>query len=308
MNIWVFCENIEQSGELIAKGIAFGAGDISAYIMGSKEEADSLYAQGASKVYYTPKIEGQIIEAGVATFASLIKGEDNVVLCSNTKSSKAFASLLGAKMKAGVITEAQNIEVSGDSIETSRIIYGGLAIAKDKINGNAIIILAPLAFKDAAIPVSKSGTSEEVAHITDPNDAIKCVKLAEKEASSVDLNKAKKIVGIGRGIKAKEDMALANTLCEAIDAELGCSRPIAESEKWMEHDRYIGISSAMPKPEVYIALGISGQIQHMVGIKDAGTIIAVNKDENAPIFEYADYGIVGDLYKVVPELNKALGK
>jgi len=108
------------------------------------------------------------------------------------------------------------------------------------------------------------------------------------------------------GIAKEEDRAMARALCEALGAELGCSRPIAESEKWMEHERYIGISSVMPKPEIYISIGISGQIQHMVGVKDAGKIIVINKDKNAPIFDYADYGIVGDLYKVIPALVNTL--
>lgn len=90
-------------------------------------------------------------------------------------------------------------------------------------------------------------------------------------------------------------------------AELACSRPIAEGEHWMERERYIGVSGVMVKADVYLAAGISGQIQHMVGARDSRVIIAVNKDKNAPIFRFADYGIVGDLYKVLPALTKALG-
>ena len=93
---------------------------------------------------------------------------------------------------------------------------------------------------------------------------------------------------------------------KAIGAEIGCSRPIAEGEHWMERERYIGVSGTQLKADIYIALGISGQIQHMVGAADCGVILAVNKDKNAPIFKDADAGIVGDLYKIVPELTRAL--
>jgi len=99
---------------------------------------------------------------------------------------------------------------------------------------------------------------------------------------------------------------MIEAFAKAIGAEIGCSRPIAEGEHWMERERYIGVSGTQLKADIYIALGISGQIQHMVGAADCGVILAVNKDKNAPIFKDADAGIVGDLYKIVPELTRAL--
>ena len=116
------------------------------------------------------------------------------------------------------------------------------------------------------------------------------------------------MVSVGRGIGSKENIALAEQLCKAIGAELACSRPVAENEKWMEHERYVGISNLMLKPELYLAVGISGQIQHMVGGNGAKVIVAINKDKNAPIFNYADYGLVGDIYKVVPALISQLSR
>ena len=127
-----------------------------------------------------------------------------------------------------------------------------------------------------------------------------------KAAASVDLTKAKRVIGIGRGIAKQEDIAMIEAFAKAIGAEIGCSRPIAEGEHWMERERYIGVSGTQLKADIYIALGISGQIQHMVGAADCGVILAVNKDKNAPIFKDADAGIVGDLYKIVPELTRAL--
>lgn len=129
-----------------------------------------------------------------------------------------------------------------------------------------------------------------------------------KQSNTVDLDKAKRVVSVGRGIGNKENIALVSALCQAIGAELACSRPVAENEKWMEHERYVGISNLMIKPDLYLAVGISGQIQHMVGANGAQTIVAINKDKNAPIFQYADYGIVGDLFKVLPALTAALSR
>lgn len=105
---------------------------------------------------------------------------------------------------------------------------------------------------------------------------------------------------------SQDDLSLIQSLANCLNAEVGCSRPIAEGEHWLGRERYIGISGVMLKCEVYLALGISGQIQHMIGINDAKVVIAINKDKNAPIFQFADYGIVGDLYVVVPMLIEKL--
>ncbi|WP_252377878.1 FAD-binding protein, partial [Escherichia coli] len=141
-----------------------------------------------------------------------------------------------------------------------------------------------------------------------PAVAITRTATQARQSNSVDLDKARLVVSVGRGIGSKENIALAEQLCKAIGAELACSRPVAENEKWMEHERYVGISNLMLKPELYLAVGISGQIQHMVGANASQTIFAINKDKNAPIFQYADYGIVGDAVKILPALTVALAR
>jgi electron transfer flavoprotein alpha subunit len=122
----------------------------------------------------------------------------------------------------------------------------------------------------------------------------------------VDITAASRLVSVGRGFQHKEDLELARELAKTIAAEIACSRPIAEECHWLPIERYIGISGQQVKPELYLAVGISGQVQHVVGIRSSKFIVAVNSDERAPIFEAADYGIVGDLYQVLPLLAKAL--
>ena len=114
------------------------------------------------------------------------------------------------------------------------------------------------------------------------------------------------MVGIGRGLKTKDDLALIDSLAGAADAEIACSRPLAEGLDWLGRDRYIGCSGWNLSPEVYFAIGISGQLQHMVGVRGAKTIVAINSDPNAPVFAEADYGLVGDLYQLVPAITEAL--
>ncbi|HBR09149.1 MAG TPA: electron transfer flavoprotein subunit alpha, partial [Clostridiales bacterium] len=126
--------------------------------------------------------------------------------------------------------------------------------------------------------------------------------------AKVNLPAAKRVIGVGRGFSNEEDLELARDLAKAIGAEIGCTRPIAEESKWMPRETYIGVSGVMLKPELYFAIGLSGQVQHTVGINQSGTIIAINKDKEAPIFRYADYGIVGDLRKILPQLSGLLKK
>lgn len=143
----------------------------------------------------------------------------------------------------------------------------------------------------------------------EPHSAgIRLLERRAKEEKSVNLNAAKIVIGAGRGFGCAENLALARELAAAIGAEVGCSRPVAEEEKWMPKEAYIGVSGVMIKPELYIACGISGQVQHMTGVSQARTIVAVNKDSGAPIFEKCDYGIVGDLNTVLKALIQAFKK
>jgi electron transfer flavoprotein alpha subunit len=132
----------------------------------------------------------------------------------------------------------------------------------------------------------------------------------QEAKASVDLTKSEIIVAVGRGIKSQENIAIAQQLADALGADLAASRPICDAD-WLPIDRQIGSSGQTVAPKVYIALGISGAIQHIVGMKNAGTIVAINKDSEAPIFDIADYGIVGDLFEAVPvlieEVKKAKG-
>jgi electron transfer flavoprotein alpha subunit len=122
----------------------------------------------------------------------------------------------------------------------------------------------------------------------------------------VDITEAKVVVCVGRGVEKQEDIVLAKELAQVIGGEVGCSRPVAEDLRWMPEDLYLGISGKKVKPDLYVGVGVAGQIQHISGIRDSKVIVGINRDENAPIFEAADYGIVGDLYDVVPKLIKEL--
>ena len=128
------------------------------------------------------------------------------------------------------------------------------------------------------------------------------IERVPKEKKAVNLADAELVIGVGRGFAEESEIGLALELAEALGAEVACSRPIAEFFKWLPEDRYVGISGQVIKPRLYLAVGISGQVQHLYGIRDARTVAAVNKDENAPIFQAADYVLVGDLKEALPAL------
>ncbi|AQW80741.1 electron transfer flavoprotein FixB [Campylobacter pinnipediorum subsp. pinnipediorum] len=303
-NIWVLGDTLGKIEEIMGGAKNLGE-KVTCFVFGSKkDEAKKMFSFGADEVFCSE--EDDIFENFSSTVIANIENQSGVILMPNTKRCKVMAGILGAKLNAGVSTEVNDIKIVENSVESMKIMYGGLAIATEKINSKiAIVLVNSGTFEQANGNFSNDGEVKELQFVKS-STSIKCINKLPKTASSVDLGKAKKIIAVGRGVAKEEDLKMIKELCTAIGAELGCSRPIAEGEKWMEHERYIGISSVMAKPDVYISIGISGQVQHMVGVKDADKIIVINKDKNAPIFDYADYGIVGDLYKVVPALINSL--
>ncbi|WP_069633055.1 FAD-binding protein [Campylobacter pinnipediorum] len=303
-NIWVLGDTLGKIEEIMGGAKNLGE-KVTCFVFGSKkDEAKKMFSFGADEVFCSE--EDDIFENFSSTVIANIENQSGVILMPNTKRCKVMAGILGAKLNAGVSTKVNDIKIVENSVESMKMMYGGLAIATEKINSKiAIVLVNSGTFEQADGNHSNNGEVKEL-QLVKSNTSIKCINKLPKTASSVDLGKAKKIIAVGRGIAKEEDLEMIKELCAAIGAELGCSRPIAEGEKWMEHERYIGISSVMAKPDVYISIGISGQVQHMVGVKDADKIIVINKDKNAPIFDYADYGIVGDLYKVVPALINSL--
>lgn len=302
-NVWVYCDVDSRLPEVIAGGLQLGE-KVSAFVFG---DAAKAFSYGATAAYNLGDKGSNIVENYAESMAQVIAqgAKPTLVLLPATKRGKALAAKLGVLLDAGIITDASSIVYDG-SVKAKHMVFGGLAQGEEKITSQvAIVTVANGVFEAAPADASKSGETVAVTYV-EPAAAIKCLERKPKAGGGVDLNKAKRVVGVGRGFAAKDDLKLAEALCAALGAEMGCSRPIAESEKWMERERYIGVSNMIIKPDVYVAVGISGQVQHMVGVNEAKVIVAINKDKNAPIFQNADYGIVGDLNKVLPALTAAL--
>ena len=301
-HVWVFSDNVERYAELMAGARQWGQ-QVYAIVQGSEQAArvKPLGADGGIVLAKTSEL--QRIENYAETLAAQIREKGNgLLLMAATKRCKALGARLSIQLDAAMVNDATAVSVDDNALFAEHRMYGGLAFGKEKLNSPlAIITLAPGVLEPvAANPAHDCPvvTAEWVA----PQQEILCQERRAKSLSSVDLSKAKRVVGVGRGLAAQDDLNMVRELAAVLGAEVGCSRPIAEGENWMERERYIGVSGVLLKSELYLTLGISGQIQHMVGGNGAKVIVAVNKDKNAPIFNYADYGLVGDIYKVVPAL------
>ena len=305
-NVFVVSAKAGRLADLVPGAAALGE-KVSVIFVGDKSEAGDVFGLGANTLFTLSKQDGVIFEDYALSIAQLVKdaGGKSLVLLPTDRRGKAMAAKLGVALNAAVINEVTAFDTAS-GVAARHLVYGGLAVGDEASATDITIATIGSGVFEAQAPLAgKSGETKEAAFIAPPHK-ITLLETKSKAGSSVDLGKAKRVVGVGRGFAKQEDIALARELAAAIEAEIGCSRPIAEGEQWMERERYVGVSGQTLKTDIYFTLGISGQIQHMVGANDSKTIIAVNKDKNAPIFKFADYGIVGDLYKVIPAVAKAL--
>jgi electron transfer flavoprotein alpha subunit len=233
------------------------------------------------------------------------------VILPHTYQTRDFAPKLAARLDRALVTDCTAVKGSGAAATFTRPMFQGKVHADVVLEGPAphFATLQIGAFRaDAVRKAASPAPVRQVAAAVDASTIRQKPEAPFREAKqAVDLSQAERIVSVGRGIKGQEHLALAQKLAEAIDAELAASRPICDAG-WLPMERQIGSSGQTVAPKLYLALGISGAIQHVVGMKGARTIVAINKDADAPIFEVADYGIVGDLFEVVPAMLTALGK
>lgn len=252
---------------------------------------------------YTP-------DAFVAAVAEVIGTLAPAWVClPHTYQTRDFAPVLAARLDRTLITDATGIAVRDGRPVFTRPMFQGKLVAEVAAAGDVprFVSFQIGAFRaDGAARGAGAQVTARAATI-DPAALRQTADAPFQEAkAAVDLSQAERIVAVGRGIKAQEHVALAERLAQAFGAELAASRPICDNG-WLPMDRQIGSSGQTVAPKLYVAVGISGAIQHLVGMKGARTIVAINKDADAPIFEVADYGIQGDLFELAPALIAELG-
>lgn len=306
-NVWVFSDNVERYAELMAGARLWGE-QVHLIVQGN-EQVNQVKPLGADEIVVLEATSGlQRVENFAETITALIQEYTGLLLMPATKRAKSLGARLSIQLNAAMVNDATSVTLDDGSLFAEHRMYGGLAFGKEKIKTTqAIITLAPGVLEPVEANASHTCPVVSAPYIA-PHHEIMCQERRAKSVSSVDLSKAKRVVGVGRGLVAQNDLEMVRQLASVLGAEVGCSRPIAEGENWMERERYIGVSGVLLKSDLYLTLGISGQIQHMVGGNGAKVIVAINKDKKAPIFNYADYGLVGDIYKVVPALIEHLSR
>jgi len=232
--------------------------------------------------------------------------KSEIILIGSNKNGKELAARLGGKINAGCVVDSNNIYMKNNKIVAERVVYSGNAIAVNQFNTSPAIITVPSkAFDPLKKDDSKKGEITKKKIDFEKSNS-KIIKVTEMKTGGVNVEDAEIIVSCGRGLKDKNDIKIIQELADVLKGKtVGCSRPLSADLKWLPEEHWIGLSGHKVKPKLYIAAGISGQIQHIAGMRDSGIIVAVNKDPEALIFKSADYGIVGDLYEVLPKLTNA---
>ena len=257
-----------------------------------------------------PSLERYTADGYVLALAQIAGAEQpELVALPHTYQTRDFAPKLAARLDRALITDCIGVRPHDGGRVFVRAMFQGKLYADVLPAGPAphIVTFQIGAYRADAVARGSAAAPTRALSLTIDASAVRQKPEAPfKEAKqAVDLSQAERIVAVGRGIKGQEHLAVAEKLAAALGAELAASRPICDAG-WLPMDRQVGSSGQTVAPKLYVALGISGAIQHLVGMKGASTIVAINKDADAPMFEVADYGIVGDLFEIVPALTKAL--
>lgn len=295
-----------QSAGSPVKAVVIGSSvDAVAAEVARADLAEVIVVDDAALEHYTADGYVQALQA-------LISAEQpDLVFLPHTYQTRDFAPALAARLNRPLVTDCVAVRGDAQPVTYVRPVFQGKLQADVTAEGPAphfatfqIGAFRAEAMKrgSAAAPIRKASVSVDASKIRQKPEAP-----FQEAKQAVDLSQAERIVAVGRGIKGQEHVQLAEQLAKAMGAELAASRPICDAG-WLPMDRQIGSSGQTVAPKLYVALGISGAIQHLVGMKGSRTIVAINKDSEAPIFEIADYGIVGDLFEVVPAMIAELNK
>ena len=311
--IWVYAEATNGTVtpltlELLAKARALG-GTVEAVYGGADADAvaGTLGAHGATKVHSTGDLAGSLPGVPVASAIAKAVADGNgpdLLMFGTTYDGRDIAARVSVAVDKPVLTNNIDVELDGDAVVVTEPVFGGMKLVKTKFTaaGPHIALFRPKSF----VAEESGGAAAEVAslEVTDAGVA-KVTNRHVEEATGPKLDEAAIVVSGGRGLGEKDKYEMIETLAKLLKAAPGASRAIVDAG-WVPYSYQVGQTGKVVKPTVYIAAGISGATQHLVGMKGSKNIIAINKDPEAPIFSVADLGIVGDVHKVLPKLIEAL--
>lgn len=312
MAIWVFAE--EQDGgpaepalEVLTKAASLGETAVVYLGAASEESRGVLGAHGAARVFHLPPEGGLPAAGAAAALANLAERESpTAALFAQTYTSRDVAGRLAVRLDRPVVSNAINFSLDGGCSVTSEI-FGGTQVVETSFTGAApyLVLVRPKSF--AAEPSGGGIPPVETVEIPETGHAgsARVVETVAERAEGPQLGDAKIIVSGGRGLGSAEAYSLIEEVAEPLHAATGATRAIVDAG-WVPYAKQVGQTGKTVKPDVYMACGVSGAMQHLVGMKDSKLIVAINKDAEAPIFSVADLGVVGDVHKVLPRLTEAL--
>ena len=295
--------------QAISEARRLGAGPVTAVVAGSGigDAAATLGAYGAEKVFVAddPNLALYSAEGYTEVVAKAVEQVEPVaVFLAGTAMGRDLAPRVAARLGVGALADAVGITLEGDALVVRRPVYSGKAFATVDTAGTRpqVVSLRPNVFAAEEV-----GGSAEVVPLDGLALSIRAVvkELVDTGGGELDVAEADIIVSGGRGIKGPENFALIRELAEALDAAVGASRAVVDAG-WIDHKHQVGQTGKVVSPSLYVACGISGAIQHLAGMSSSKVIVAINKDPDAPIFKVADYGIVGDLFTVIPPMVEAI--
>lgn len=240
----------------------------------------------------------EVVAAGVANVVR-DEGAAVVILAASARLREIFASL-SVQLGAASVSDVLTLAIVDGVLHADRLLYGGVAIATVALQRSIVVVTAPTG------RATQDGQPAQLLKVQLPASTAKRLLSRAVVERETKLPTAERLVSFGRGLKSREDMALIEQLAASLGAEIGCSRPIVEDMRWLSVDHQVGLTGTTVTPNLYVAVGISGQIQHLVGMRDSKVIVAINTNPAAPIFTVADVGVIGDLYEIVPRLVSAL--
>jgi electron transfer flavoprotein alpha subunit len=279
--------------------IVFGAGEVTGL--------DALGAAGADRIRTVAgEAFAQYCPDGITATVAAVAPEYRAFITAATATGKDLAPRIAARIGAPCGMDVTAVELSGDVVRVTRPVYAGKAIQVVDLGGTPVIAVRPTAY--AATTAGKAGTVEPLAAASF-TQRLTVTGVREPEGGTADVAEARVVISGGRGLGDPKHFALLEELAAAFggEAAVGASRAVVDAG-WIGHAHQVGQTGKTVAPELYFAVGISGAIQHLAGMRTAGTIVAINRDKDAPIFKVADYGIVGDLFEVLPALTEAVRK
>jgi electron transfer flavoprotein alpha subunit len=310
MSVLVFAESAKGNFKKAAfeavtygKKVAANLGtNCVALTIGDVNNAGQLGVYGATAVYNTAggAFDSQVYAAIIADAAKQLGAK--VVIVSHTSTGKSLAGRLAVRLNAGLVSGANSVLSADGKVKKS--VFSGKAIAEYSMTSDVKII----SLMGNALPVEKMGSDVTVSplSISAPASRVR-VKSVKTMDGIVPLPEAEKVVSAGRGMKDPSNWGIVEELAIVLGATTACSRPVADAH-WRPHHEHVGQTGVAIRPNLYIAIGISGAIQHLAGVNNSRVIVVINKDAEAPFFKAADYGVVGDLFEVLPKLTDAVKK